>query len=621
MSDGMNPLRRPSRSMATSAVSGAGTDTGLRRSLGMSSKQDTQRWSRMPNARIDWAWVALGTAMALSAALLLWEGRHMTFFNDEWDLILHRRGHDPTIFLRPQNGHLVLAPLLIYKTLLAVFGASYTPARVVAVGLGLLTAGLAFLFVRKRAGDAVALAGAVLLLFLGVAWEQLFWALGITYYGALAAGLGMLLALERGDRKGDLAACGLLLLSIASIGIGLAFAVAATVEICVTSRPARWRRLWISFVPLALYGLWTLKYGQNPAQASNIAAMPFYIAESASAAMASLTGLFRSVGTAPGAVTGFPPFNVEYGQPLAALGAIVVITRLARGKQPSPRLWTLVALAFTLWASQALVAGPGRSPGASRYQYPNVLLVLLLAAEMLIGLRPNVRGRLLLAGFVCFALVANIANLRDGARFFSQQSEINRAELAALELAKETVAPTFSPEGPDSYPPALGHYLQFVDARSYFSFTKKFGSLGDTPHQLIQSSETAREAADIVLVRALRLGLASVSTSSQHGAGLQPETGTQGGSVVAREGCLTVVPSAGTATLAVTIPSEGLLIKAVAGAGATVKLRRFGEAFSAGLGTVPGGSTAALKIPQDTVPVAWHALITTMGQPVSVCRL
>ncbi|HTD57344.1 MAG TPA: hypothetical protein VK672_00470, partial [Solirubrobacteraceae bacterium] len=259
---------------------------------------------RMADRRPKWAFIALGAVMAVSAVLLLWEGRHMTFFNDEWDLILHRRGRDPAILLRDKNGHLVLVPLLIYKTLLAIFGASYTPFRVTAVALGLLCAGLVFVLVRKRVGDAPALAAAVLLLFLGVAWEQLFWALGITYYCALAAGLGMLLALERGDRRGDLAACGLLTVSLASFSIGLAFAVAATVEVCLTVRPARWRRLWISLIPLALYGLWSLTYGESQLVSSNIASTPFYIAETASAAMASLTGLFRMVGTAPGAVTG-----------------------------------------------------------------------------------------------------------------------------------------------------------------------------------------------------------------------------------------------------------------------------------------------------------------------------
>jgi hypothetical protein len=568
------------------------------------------KWGRPAGSRSEWALVALGVAMAVSAALLLWEGRHLTFFNDEWDLILHRRGHGPAILLRAQNGHLVLVPLLIYKTLLAIFGASYAPFRVAAVALGLLCAGLVFVLIRRRVGDVPALAAAVLLLFLGVAWEQLLWALGITYYCGLAAGLGMLVALERGDRRGDLAACGLLMVSLASLSIGLAFAVAAAVEVCFTARPARWRRLWISIVPLALYGLWTLKYGQNQVVSSNIASTPFYIAETASAAMASLTGLFRMVGTAPGAVTGFPPFSIQYGQPLAALGAILVLIRLGRAERPSARLWALVALTLALWTSLALVAGPGRSPGASRYQYPDVLLVLLLAAEMSLGARLTVRGRLLLVGLVGFSLVANIANLRDGANFLGQQSEVNRAELAALELSKGTVEPAFSPEL---------DYLEFVDARSYFSFTAKFGSPADSLSELARSSETAREAADIVLARAQRLGLERVPAPLPGGAMLKAEAGTEGGRVVRQGPCLALLPGAGTAALVVTVPRQGLLLESSAGAASMIRLRRFGDAFSVALGAIPPGSVATLTPQQDASATPWRAMVTTAGKPVTVC--
>lgn len=573
-------------------------------------------WDRLDRTRSEWALIALGAAMVVSAALLLWEGRHMTFFNDEWDIILHRRGHSLAILLRAENGHLILVPLLIYKTLLAVFGASYTPFRVTAVAFGLLCAGLLFVLVRRRVGDVPALAAAVLLLFLGVAWEQMLWALGMTYSCSLAAGLGMLLALERGDRRGDLIASGLLAVSLASLSIGVAFAVAATVEVCFTARASRWRRLWISLVPLALYGLWTLQYGHSQLMSSNIASTPFYIAETASAAMSSLTGLFRMVGTAPGAVTGFPPFNIEYGKPLAVLGAILILVRLGRAARPSVRLWTLLGLTLALWISFALVAGPGRSPGASRYQYPDVLLVLLLAAEVSVGAVLTVRARLLIAGLVAFSLIANIANLRDGANFLSQQSEINRAELAALELGKGTVGPAFNPEGPDSYPPALGHYLK-VEAGAYFAFRAKFGSPADSLSELARSSEIAREAADIVMVRAGQLLLAPASRQPPGEVILQAE-GTQG-SVLRHGPCLALLPGTSTAAVVLTVPRQGLLLEPTAGAASTIKMRRFGDAFSANLSAIPSGSDATMSPRPDASTTPWRATITIAGKPLTVC--
>lgn len=135
--------------------------------------------------------------MAISAALLLWEIRDQIFFNDEWVLLLHRRGDDVKTLLRAQNGHFVAVPVLIYKVLVQLFGtASYVPYRITLIGLGLLWVGLLYVLCRRRAGPWLALAPAVLTLFLGVAWEQLLWPLGHRLRQP-RAGLGMLLALIR----------------------------------------------------------------------------------------------------------------------------------------------------------------------------------------------------------------------------------------------------------------------------------------------------------------------------------------------------------------------------------------------------------------------------------------
>ncbi len=58
--------------------------------------------------------------------LLLYAGRHLTFFYDEWSFILQRRGGGVDTYLNPHNGHLVLFSVIIYKLLFAL-GSS--PAR------------------------------------------------------------------------------------------------------------------------------------------------------------------------------------------------------------------------------------------------------------------------------------------------------------------------------------------------------------------------------------------------------------------------------------------------------------------------------------------------------------
>ena len=75
-----------------------------------------------------------GAAILLSgAALLHWLSR-LTFWRDEWGLLLHRRGWSVGTFLDPAVEHLVAIPILIYKLLLGIFGmGSPAPFQVVAV--------------------------------------------------------------------------------------------------------------------------------------------------------------------------------------------------------------------------------------------------------------------------------------------------------------------------------------------------------------------------------------------------------------------------------------------------------------------------------------------------------
>ena len=63
------------------------------------------------------------------------------------------------------------------------------------------------------------------------------------YLGSVAAGLGMLLALERRDTMGRVLGCVLLALSIASSSVGIPFAGVALVEV-VLRRPGPWYRWW-----------------------------------------------------------------------------------------------------------------------------------------------------------------------------------------------------------------------------------------------------------------------------------------------------------------------------------------------------------------------------------------
>src|SRR5919201_801363 len=133
----------------------------------------------------------LGIAMVASGTLLLALGGHLTFLFDDWVFLIYRRGWSAHALLDPHNEHIALIPVVIYKLLLAIFGmGSAFPFRVVATLLFLTSVVLLFAWLRRRVGDWLALAGAVLILFLGAAYEDLLFAFQMAFFGSVAAGLG-----------------------------------------------------------------------------------------------------------------------------------------------------------------------------------------------------------------------------------------------------------------------------------------------------------------------------------------------------------------------------------------------------------------------------------------------
>ncbi len=90
--------------------------------------------------------------LVLGAALLLAQMRGLSFFQDEWDFTLRRPGFSAHALLIPHNVHLSLVPILIYKAMLAVFGAdTYTPFKLLAA-LNLVVVAAAVGFVVANIG-------------------------------------------------------------------------------------------------------------------------------------------------------------------------------------------------------------------------------------------------------------------------------------------------------------------------------------------------------------------------------------------------------------------------------------------------------------------------------------
>lgn len=551
--------------------------------------------------------------MAAAALFFLTLGDDFAFYVDEWNFMVERRGHDLDVFLDPQNGHLMALPVLVYKAFFEVFGVgSYMPYRVMLVALELTVAGLFFALVRRRVDDAVAVAFTVAVLFFGPGWEPLLSAVGSPQIISLAAGLGMLLALDAGTRRGDVIAAVLLAVSLASFSYGLMFAGAAAVDILL--RPGGPRRLWVAVAPLALYGLWVLGWAESQARLANVAGLARSVADSASAVAVSLTGLYR-----PGGEGGLVnPVDTTFGPPLAFALAAVVAYRLRGRARGLPRLWTLVALTVLFWLSIGLVQNEGRPPTASRYLYEGGVFVLLIVAELLNGVRLGQRGRVVLAVWLAILLVAAVPNFRGARDVFDELAEFNRSELAALELARATAAPDYEPEA-SAHPLVRDHYLTGIVADPYFAAIDDYDSPAYSLSELQSAPAEPRQAADLLLAEATRLGMAPAPDMP----GRTPPILEPGGSIVSRSerGCLRLAPRGGQPAQAVlTIPPGGLLLRVDQDEPVEIRLRRFADTFGVELGAIAADEPVVVSPrPDAATNVPWRAQLDRISAPLTAC--
>ncbi len=567
----------------------------------MAVSADTQpRLSGLIGARrSEWLWLAaLAVAVAVAAGFFYTRGSHLTFYVDEWNFMLHRRGVNASTFLDPRHGHLIAVPILIYKTLLKLFGASsYVPFRIVALAIELTCAVLFYALVRRRVGDAIALAATVTVMFLGPAWEPLVSPVGMIALTSLAAGLGMLLALESSRRHADLAACALLMVSLASFSYGPAFAAAAAVDILL--RDGGRRRIWVVIVPSALYVLWLIGYGQSQIIWGNVPGAPRAVFDSIGADLISVTGLYR-----PAGVTGGPLFDTTYAAPLAVAMVALIAFSLRTPPRRAPRLYALLVLAFGFWIEIALVLDAGRSTGSSRYIYPGVVLLLLLCAEIARGKRLSRRALIALAIVAGGLLVAvQIPNLNQGATALGNLGRFDRAELTALDLARGVAPPSFQPE-PLATPQLGHHYLENVDAGSYYRAVDSFGSPAYSVPELLRAPAGPRAAADQVLARAIGVAPHQVAAT------------TPG----AR--CRELAPSG--SALVVAVPAGGFILAADQPQPLAVRLRRFGPdfgPFSVALAPIAGNSAVVVPVHADSAVIPWRAQISGVQRPVRFCAL
>lgn len=547
--------------------------------------------------------VLLGGAIVASVALSLVLTSDLTFFGDTWDYLMNRREITPDTLFAPHNEHIVAIPVAIEQLLLRLFDMTTARPEHVLLAVALpITALLLFAYVRRRVGAWLALFAAVLLLFLGPAWEVLLWPFELSIVGSVLFGIAMLLALDRDDRRGDIAACAFLTLSFGFSSLGIPFAAAAAVDVLQRGRSRGLGRAYVVVVPVILYGAWYLGWGSDAethVSLRNVLASPRFVAESVASAVGSLLGL----GTSPAGGSVDP----VWGRAIlvALVGAFVALFAYRPVKRTGvpPGFWPVAAAAATNWFLTAFNQIPGRDPTASRYQYMGAILVLMLLANLLD--RVQIGRRAVVAGAVVTAVAVgpNLVVLEDGKNWLREQSVLTRADTGAIEIASRTVDPEFS------LTPEVAGTTTLIDvqAAKYLPAVREYGSPAYTPAQLAEAPDYGRRQADIVLASALPL-----STTTRLGA--YEANGSA-------ENCVTL-PAGKTSPTAEVRLSPGLTrVELAPGAHADFSLRRFaGGEYPVVTEGAPGNSVTVLRLPGDGAPrYPWH-LHVEASQQARVCR-
>jgi hypothetical protein len=555
-----------------------------------SRAEEARSWApaRIGDAQIL---VALGVAMAASAALGLYFSRDTSFWVDELDWFSTTPDLDLRGALDPYIGHLILTSRLIYAAILNTFGGGYLPFRLLTAGIVLLTAGLFFVFAKRRIGALAALAPTLVLLFYGSDSLHVLTGNSLTVLLSVAAGMGAFLALEREDLAGDLGACLLLCLAVATYSEGLPYLAGAAVLVLVG--PDRRRRAWVFLIPALLYAAWWLWSSSDAASstetgvtASDLLLAPNWAINSLASIGAALVGLDYA----------FSLGGDRWGWgTLVALTALVGLGwRLSRGHIPR-WLWATAAVPATFWLLHAAAASPegGREPGNSRYLFAGAVAVLLVAVEAGRGVRFGRGAILALYAVAAVGVITNIALLRDSSELYRDKASQRRATQTAIGLSERVgIVAQLRLTGPIMRETGETHLVT-----GYTEAARQFGSPAFSVPELREQSERIRELADTALADSLGLRLEPTSASPLN---CRPITGEARGDT------------------SFDLPAGGAVLSTTEGP-APVRLRRFATEFEAQVGNLEPGVPMALSIPADSAPDPWYA--SSPAAEVEVCAL
>ncbi len=407
-------------------------------------------------------------AVVGGVALFIAVNHGQWFVRDDWAFVStrdhQRRDGGWDWLLEPQNGHFMAVPVALLALVDRVFGLdSYAPFLGLAFAAHLVSVGLVGAIARRSGAGPWATAGVCGILgVFGSGWENLVFAVQITFNLSMACALAQLVLADHRGRVGrrDLAAAAVGIVGVMSSGYGV---ILAGASILLLGARRRWASLTVVALPgVLVFVVWYLAYGD---------------ARSEPAAPGSITDLAefagRGLAAAAGGLVGGPGLGLALGGMVLA-----VILVLALGIAPpggwrsdfdpptgaEARWFSLLAgrLNPTAAAVAAAVAAPtvvalqraGLGPAtgsSSRYVY---MIGFLLAPALAVASTRVVERvpvtRWLVVGLFVIATGQNVDELDDRATRWATDTDQQRRtlELLAGSPAVSQLDPQLQPIAP-----------------------------------------------------------------------------------------------------------------------------------------------------------------------------
>jgi hypothetical protein len=382
--------------------------------------------------------VVVGAVAAF--ATLLWLGRGLTFFADEW-AVMAERSITLDSFLEPFNEHWLGVTTVIYRLMLGAFGLStYMPYLALLAFLHVVVVAEVYVLARRAAGPWVGAVIALVVAFFGSGFENLFWAMQIGFVGAAALGLAAMILLDDMPGPGRVVgATALLTIGMMTSGFGIFMFVLVALDL-LFDRDRR-RLILALAVPAGVYLAWYVAFGRTGVATTRD---PFTIDAVLSVPYFTLDG----VGTAFGSAIGVGPL---LGRVAALVLAAWIAVRLLRREPVSGRAVAFFGAIVFEYALLGLLRAQLFDTAAeyTRYAYLSGIFALLGLANLVGPVKlpePGPRRLATVVGFVAvatLALVWNVWLLRSGRDLFAERAAQTRATVV---VATSDLGPGVDPD-------------------------------------------------------------------------------------------------------------------------------------------------------------------------------